>query len=326
MARVKSSTVALALVLLLMTLVGDCYGALEFGYYKKRCTKVDAEAVVFSVVKKHFNEDKDTVADLIRLQFHDCFVRGCDASILLEGQGTEKTAPPNLSVRGFEIVEEAKVALDRRCPGIVSCADIIILAARDATFLGGASWYKVETGRKDGRISKASEALQLLPKPSIPVPQAVKLFAQHGLNTEDFVYLLGCHTVGTSHCDNFQDRLYNFHNTGKPDPAMSGGLLKSLKKTCPRNTVSNNETFLDQTKGSEFVMDNGFFKKIMKGEGILEVDQQLAIHPLTKDIVRRAAEDNRVFTTKIGPAMRKLALVGVNTNGEVRLGTCKKVR
>jgi len=75
MARARSSTVVLALGLLLMTLAGECYGKLQVGFYNKKCGKVNVEAVIFAVVKKHFLKDKDTVADLVRLQFHDCFVR-----------------------------------------------------------------------------------------------------------------------------------------------------------------------------------------------------------------------------------------------------------
>ena len=79
MARGKSSTVGLALGLLLMTLVGECYGQcsdkFKVGYYEGKCGKYDVEAVVFHVVKKYYLQDPDTVADLIRLNFHDCFVR-----------------------------------------------------------------------------------------------------------------------------------------------------------------------------------------------------------------------------------------------------------
>lgn len=72
-------------------------------------------------------------------------------------------------------------------------------------------------------------------------------------------------------------------------------------------------------------MDNGFFKRILEGKGLLEVDQQLALDPLTKDIVERAAYDEKIFLAKVGPAMRKMGLIGVLTQGQVRLGTCKKV-
>ncbi len=59
-------------------------------------------------------------------------MQGCDGSVLLEGPDTEKTASPNLSLRGFEVVDEAKADLEAACPGVVSCADILAFGARDA--------------------------------------------------------------------------------------------------------------------------------------------------------------------------------------------------
>lgn len=61
--------------------------------------------------------------------------KGCDASILIDGSNSEKTALPNLSLRGFDIIDDAKAAVDRICQGVVSCADLIIIATRDAVFL-----------------------------------------------------------------------------------------------------------------------------------------------------------------------------------------------
>ena len=56
----------------------------------------------------------------------------CDASILLSGSDSERTAFPNSGVRGFDVIDEAKAAVEAVCPGVVSCADIIVMATRDA--------------------------------------------------------------------------------------------------------------------------------------------------------------------------------------------------
>lgn len=55
--------------------------------------------------------------------------------MLLQGNGTERTDPANQSLGAFYVVESAKRLLEVVCPGTVSCADILVLAARDAVEL-----------------------------------------------------------------------------------------------------------------------------------------------------------------------------------------------
>nr|XP_018680323.1 PREDICTED: peroxidase 60-like [Musa acuminata subsp. malaccensis] len=130
-----AAALAVATVALLCLTVVPSHAALQVGFYSGKCNGTDVEATIKSIVAARFARDRSIVPALLRLQFHDCFVRGCDASILLDGSGTEKTARPNLSVRGYDLIDQAKAALESKCAGVVSCADIIVVATRDAVVL-----------------------------------------------------------------------------------------------------------------------------------------------------------------------------------------------
>ncbi|KAK8529739.1 hypothetical protein V6N13_102642 [Hibiscus sabdariffa] len=76
------------------------------GFYSRSCPRV--ESIVRSAVQSHFRSDPPLAPGLLRMHFHDCFVNGCDASILIDGAGTEKTAPPNILLRGYKVIDDAK--------------------------------------------------------------------------------------------------------------------------------------------------------------------------------------------------------------------------
>ncbi|GKU94185.1 hypothetical protein SLEP1_g7712 [Rubroshorea leprosula] len=75
-------------------------------------------------------------AKILLLHFYDCFVKGCDGSILLDndsanGVTSEKYACPNAnSVMGFDVFDHIKTALGNECPSVVSCADIFAIVSQ----------------------------------------------------------------------------------------------------------------------------------------------------------------------------------------------------
>ncbi|KAK9144814.1 hypothetical protein Sjap_004717 [Stephania japonica] len=313
------AAVTLALGLILINF-STCYGDLQVGFYKGKCrNEVDVEAIVRGAVTARFNRDHSAVAALLRLCFHDCFVNGCDASILIDGPNSEKKASPNKSVRGYDIIDEAKAAVERECPGVVSCADIISLATRDAVALSvGWRWkYDVETGRRDGLVPGIVD----LPSSRITVSESIQVFADKGLTVTDMVMLLGGgHSVGFTHCPFIMDRLYNFNNTNMPDPNMSPFLLSTLRSRCPPTGARDNqEVNLDQNTFSAFVVDQSYYQQAMMRRAILRVDQELAFHPATRDLVASTARGSG-FPTQFGAAMNNLGRVGVLTGnqGQVR--------
>lgn len=105
----------------------------RIGFYSTTCP--NAETIVRTTVTSHFGSDPKIAPGLLRMHFHDCFVQGCDGSVLLSGANSERTAGANFNLRGFEVIEDAKRQLEAACPGVVSCADILTLAARDSVAL-----------------------------------------------------------------------------------------------------------------------------------------------------------------------------------------------
>ncbi|XP_074271229.1 peroxidase 57-like [Silene latifolia] len=292
--------------------------ALQVGFYGKTCPK--AETIVQQVVQQRFAADNSVTPALLRMQFHDCFVRGCDASILIDSNSTnqaEKAAGPNGSVREFALIDQIKSKLEQSCPQTVSCADIIALATRDAVALSGGLRYNVPTGRRDGLVSRASDVN--VPSPSFTVSQAQRAFSLKGLILNDMVALLGAHTVGVSHCSLFQNRLSNFQGTGAPDTTMDPSLLTKLKGICGSSSNTNPTAFLDQN--TSFAFDNRYYNDIKSGKGILQIDQELALDPLSAKLVTNmAASTNAQFGQSFAKAIVKMGSIQVleGSNGEIR--------
>ncbi|KAI3774562.1 hypothetical protein L1987_49121 [Smallanthus sonchifolius] len=166
-------------------------GGTRIGFYRSTCPSV--ESIVQSAVQSAVRANPTIGPGLLRMFFHDCFVNGCDASILINGPSTEKTAGPNSLLRGFEVIDAAKSQLETGRPGVVSCADILSLAARDSVVLGD-----TVVVRRDGLVSRASDTANL-PAFNDPISVQVRKFADKGLNIKDLVTLVAL-------CPNGRDR------------------------------------------------------------------------------------------------------------------------
>lgn len=88
------------------------------------------------------------------------------------------------------MIDDIKKALEEKCPKVVSCADILTAAARDATLLLKGPFWSNEYGRKDGRISIAQEAEEL-PNGHEDVTSLIEFYQSKGLSMLDLVVLSG---------------------------------------------------------------------------------------------------------------------------------------
>ncbi|GJN10873.1 hypothetical protein PR202_ga29011 [Eleusine coracana subsp. coracana] len=202
---------------------------LAVGFYDRTCP--DAEKIVRGVVEEAVKQNPGIGAGLIRMLFHDCFVEGCDASVLLDPTPTnpqpEKLSlPNNPSLRGFEVIDAAKAALEKACPGNVSCADVVAFAARDASFFlsNGRINVRMPAGRRDGSVSVSTSALQSLPRPSFNLTELTASFAAKGLDADDLVVLSGAHSVGRSHCSSFVPDGRLNASTSTMNPALAAAV------------------------------------------------------------------------------------------------------
>ncbi|KAJ1433463.1 Secretory peroxidase [Sesbania bispinosa] len=313
--------VVLSLLLLLSSTTSSAQ--LTRGFYNKICPNV--EQYVRSAVTQKFQQTFVTAPATLRLFFHDCFVRGCDASVLLASPNNkaEKDHPDDISLAGdgFDTVVKAKAAVDRdpQCRNKVSCADILALATRDVVNLAGGPFYNVELGRRDGRISTIASVQHSLPSPNFNLDQLNTMFSSHGLSQTDLVALSGAHTIGFSHCNRFSNRIYNFSPRSRIDPTLNLQYAFQLRQMCPLRVDPRIAINMDPVTPQKF--DNQYFKNLQQGKGLFTSDQVLFTDGRSKATVNLFASNEKAFESAFINAITKLGRVGVKTGnqGEIRI-------
>ncbi|KAJ4877555.1 putative peroxidase 61 [Raphanus sativus] len=224
---------------------------LVWHYYKVTNTCDDAETYIRYQVEKLYKNDSSIAPKLLRLLYSDCMVNGCDASVLLQGPNSERTAPQNRGLGGFVVIDKIKQVLESRCPGVVSCADILNLATRDAVHMAGAPSYPVFTGRRDGGALNA-DAVDL-PSPSISVEESLAYFQveRSTLDGED---------------------------TLQPHSEQAIQLQKH------RKTRSYHEHNIDSGSSNRFT--NSYYSRVLSHNAVLGVDQQLIYNDDSMEIAQ----------------------------------------
>nr|CAB3455103.1 unnamed protein product [Digitaria exilis] len=307
----------------LLGLLGSVAGLSEDHYSKNESYCPGAEAIVRNVVEKAIGSKRGIGAGLIRLFFHDCFVQGCDASVLLKNttgssEETEMFGLPNInSLRGFDVIDEAKSELERSCPRKVSCADIVAFAARDAVrnLSNGAIDFSMPAGRLDGRVSLKDEAEKNLPGPFDELDDLKKGFSDQGLDEHDLVVLSGAHSIGRARCRFFENRL------PRPNPSdMEPGLAGRLNVTCENG---GDDFHVAQDPETPVVLDSQYYRNVRTGEVLFTSDDALNSTDATRKLVKSFAESTSFeWEREFAKAMVKMGGIRVKTTkaqgGEIR--------
>ncbi|CAM0905178.1 unnamed protein product [Alopecurus aequalis] len=322
MAAGRMQWLSLALAASLATLLSAraAQPGIGFGYYKKTCP--GAEGIVFRETTRIVRASPDLAASLLRMHYHDCFVQGCDASVLLDstdGTPVEKDAKPNESLRGFDAVARVKDKLEKACPATVSCADLLALMARDAVVLTKGPSWPVALGRRDGRTSSAANCVELPPLYG-NITVMIEVFAAKGLDVKDLVVLSAAHTLGKAHCSSFADRLYN-GSACSTDPTLDGRYADRLRMRC-RGPGDSSPAMAEIDAGSCATFDTSYYRQVARKRGLLRSDADLLEHPFTGAYVRRAATGryDGHFFRDFRDSMAKMGAIGVLTGdqGEIR--------
>ncbi|KAF6173250.1 hypothetical protein GIB67_026945 [Kingdonia uniflora] len=251
--------------------------------------------------------------------------QGCDASILLDSDNqninTEIGSLRNFGIRKRESLSQIKTILEMECPGTVSCADIIALAAKESVFYSGGPDIRIPLGRRDSTNSSYQQADVHLPSSQISVDELLELFMAKGMNVEESVAILGAHTLGVGHCLSIVRRLYD----PKLDMQMDSSFELLLRIKCPTKIPLSNLTFVTNDI-TPVIFDNQYYHDIIGGKGLFGIDSSISKHSQTAQIVIDFALNENYFFKVFSSAFVKLLSSNVLTGkyGEIR-NECNKI-
>eukprot|EP00249_Psilotum_nudum_P005945 c19341_g1_i1 orf=153-1271(+) len=294
---------------------------LRVDFYAQSCPQFSK--IVEDRVAYYSSLDGTTPAPLLRLFFHDCFVQGCDGSVLINSttkNSAEKDADINFSIGNFFVLDDIKRKLEEECPNTVSCADVIALTAVYSIKQAGGPLYQIELGRRDALTSYAPSAETLLPAFNLTVNGLLENLANVGLDETDLVALSGAHTIGQGHCESIVNRI---------GPHVDGqyhkGYQQQLLANCTDDgslrypNYDNNTQFFNDPI-TPLVFDNQYYKNLKLGYGLFTSDVSLYNDPRTRNLVDLYAKNQSAFFHQFGISLQKMGTIGIltGTQGQIR--------
>ncbi|KAF7811427.1 lignin-forming anionic peroxidase-like [Senna tora] len=262
------------LMLVVLVLATTCEAQLSPTFYNITCPK--ALSTIRKVISREVFKERRMAASLLRLHFHDALFSPTIQS--------EKYARNNAnSVRGFDVIDKIKAAVEKTCPGVVSCADILAVAARDATVLTGGPSWKVKLGRRDSTTAYKNIVDIDLPAFNDSLPVIISLSRRKDLAQERWVY---------SNNSNMIDAGYAF----------------ARQRDCPLTSspYTDNKKLANLDYVTPFSFDNNYFKNLILKKGLLESDQALYNGGSTDSIVLEYSANTTIFRSDFASAMIKM--------------------
>lgn len=260
-------------------------------------------------------------------------------------------SPNNFGIRKREVIGEIKSMVDKVCPDRVSCADILVLAAREAVAVTKGPTIRVPLGRRDSTVAYTRDDASIfhLPPPDTFVARSLGYLdnLDVGLNDEEKVALLGknklitillihtiililieivfcndifvclfvsgAHTLGISRCTSIQERI-DF--PGIPD--IDKAFVNKLRKLCPKGAPSNKNTSLANDR-TPYIFDRDYFIGSTGGRGLLVTDD-VGSDRFTVTYVGKFIQDPDYFFNVFSSAFIKLSTSQILTGnaGEIR--------
>ncbi|OAE25245.1 hypothetical protein AXG93_1420s1080 [Marchantia polymorpha subsp. ruderalis] len=301
----RTTNLVLVMILSVIVLSGTGQAELSSTFYDSSCPNLST--IVSSQVASSVAAEARMGASLMRLHFHDCWVNGCDGSVLLDDTATftgEKASiSNNNSLRGFDVIDVIKADLEAQCPDT----------------LGGPTW-EVLFGRRDSLTASRDAANTFLPAPSSNVSTLRANFAAVGMGTdEDLVALSGAHTFGKGRCGLVSARI----GGNPPDATIDPDYNATLNSICSAGAATLVD--LDQDTPTDF--DNAYYSNLLILRGYFTSDQVLqSTGGSTADLVSSYASDQLTFFTAFANSMIKMGNLSPleGTDGEIRVN-CRVV-